>query len=405
MSNINPYNIDNTFPVAGQDNDSQGFRDNFTNTKNNFIFTKAEIEDLQLKGIFKGNLVGTTLDNDMAGAQIKNAQTIGFRETVNNLGSFSGSSPGVTINFSLGSYVTMAMTGSTTIDSFTNWAPAGTHAKLRLAVTVGNTAHTLTLPSAVSVGLDSIAGAVGTTITFSRTGLHIFEFTSSDGGATISIVDLLRNRTTMDGNLVPTIDSTFNIGSASSLIDNIYANNIVVSTLTTSGTSVSYTGNVTATNIIANAGVYGTVNTPIQSNITQVGTLTSLGVSGNITAGNVEVSGSSILDGGVTLSGIVSIPLSYATLANATGITLANVVSSVIVDPIGNIAVGTITMPTGPINGHRVTIGFANTVTSLTHTVDSGSGQTIKGALTTGSPSTFGTWAYHTPTNTWYRIG
>lgn len=46
-SNINPYNIDHTFPVAGQDNDSQGFRDNFTNTRNNFIQTKTEIEDLQ----------------------------------------------------------------------------------------------------------------------------------------------------------------------------------------------------------------------------------------------------------------------------------------------------------------------------------------------------------------------
>lgn len=46
-SNINPYNIDHTYPVAGQDNDSQGFRDNFTNTRNNFIQAKAEIEALQ----------------------------------------------------------------------------------------------------------------------------------------------------------------------------------------------------------------------------------------------------------------------------------------------------------------------------------------------------------------------
>ena len=46
-SNINPYNIDHTYPIAGQDNDSQGFRDNFTNTKNNFIQAKTEIENLQ----------------------------------------------------------------------------------------------------------------------------------------------------------------------------------------------------------------------------------------------------------------------------------------------------------------------------------------------------------------------
>ena len=33
-SNINAFNIDGTFPIAGQDNPSQGFRDNFTNIKN-----------------------------------------------------------------------------------------------------------------------------------------------------------------------------------------------------------------------------------------------------------------------------------------------------------------------------------------------------------------------------------
>ena len=46
-SNINPNNIDGAYPVAGQDNNSQGFRDNFTNIKTNFQFTEDEINDLQ----------------------------------------------------------------------------------------------------------------------------------------------------------------------------------------------------------------------------------------------------------------------------------------------------------------------------------------------------------------------
>lgn len=46
-SNINPNNINGNFPVAGQDNDSQGFRDNFTNILNNFSFAATEIGDLQ----------------------------------------------------------------------------------------------------------------------------------------------------------------------------------------------------------------------------------------------------------------------------------------------------------------------------------------------------------------------
>ena len=73
-SNINPYNIDGTFPVAGQDNPSQGFRDNFTNVKNNFIFAQNEIDDLQSKSIVTSALNGQSVNNDMAGTQIVRPQ-------------------------------------------------------------------------------------------------------------------------------------------------------------------------------------------------------------------------------------------------------------------------------------------------------------------------------------------
>jgi hypothetical protein len=46
-STINPNNIDTTYPIAGQDNDTQGFRDNFRNIKNNLNTAKFEITDLQ----------------------------------------------------------------------------------------------------------------------------------------------------------------------------------------------------------------------------------------------------------------------------------------------------------------------------------------------------------------------
>jgi hypothetical protein len=46
-SAIVPGNIDGTFPIAGQDNSSQGFRDNFTAIKNNFTTAATEITNLQ----------------------------------------------------------------------------------------------------------------------------------------------------------------------------------------------------------------------------------------------------------------------------------------------------------------------------------------------------------------------
>ena len=52
-SNIIPGNIDGAFPVAGQDNSSQGFRDNFTAIKNNFNFVKKRFEKIQNVRLYK----------------------------------------------------------------------------------------------------------------------------------------------------------------------------------------------------------------------------------------------------------------------------------------------------------------------------------------------------------------
>jgi hypothetical protein len=46
-SNINPTNINILYPVAGQDNDTQGFRTNFANILSNFSVAKTEISELQ----------------------------------------------------------------------------------------------------------------------------------------------------------------------------------------------------------------------------------------------------------------------------------------------------------------------------------------------------------------------
>jgi len=44
---INPNNIDITYPIAGQDNDTQGFRTNYQNIQNNFSVAASEISALQ----------------------------------------------------------------------------------------------------------------------------------------------------------------------------------------------------------------------------------------------------------------------------------------------------------------------------------------------------------------------
>ena len=188
-SAINPNNIDGAYPVAGQDNDSQGFRDNFTNTKTNFEYAAEEITDLQNKAVLKAALTGGTLNNNMAGSLLSNAQLQDMSETRVALGTISGTA---TIDYSAGPYYTLTTSGSVSL-SFTNFSVAGTTSRVRVQITVASTAHTLTLPSAVSVGTSNIQGISSNVITFSLAGTYEFEFETVDAGTTITVIDQNRN--------------------------------------------------------------------------------------------------------------------------------------------------------------------------------------------------------------------
>jgi hypothetical protein len=184
-SAINPNNIDGTYPIAGQDNNSQGFRDNFTNTKTNFEYAAEEITELQNKAILKTALTGTILDNNMNGSILSNAQLQDMSETLVNLGTLSGT---VAINYAAGSYQTVATNGAISL-AFSNFPAAGAAGTVVVQINVTNAAHTLTLPAAVNTTKLGIQGLSGNVITFASSGLYSFVFTTSDGGSSISITD------------------------------------------------------------------------------------------------------------------------------------------------------------------------------------------------------------------------
>ena len=189
-SQINPNDIDGAYPVAGQDNDSQGFRDNFTNTSTNFQYAADEITDLQNNAVLKAALTGTTLDNNMNGSLLYNFEASQVAGTVNPLGTTSGT---VTLDWTNGSYQTLTTSGSVVL-GFTNFPASGVSASIVLRITVSSTGYTLTLPAAVSIGTSNLQGYASNVITFSTTGTYIFEFTTVNGGSAISVVDLIRNR-------------------------------------------------------------------------------------------------------------------------------------------------------------------------------------------------------------------
>ena len=175
-SNIVPGNIDGTYPKAGQDNSSQGFRDNFSSTKNNFTEAKTEIEDLQTN---KANLNSA---NNFSGNTIQNAVFKDNSETVFAHGSVSSGS--VTLNHENGHYQTLTITADTTF-SFSNF-PTGSVGRIILDITVAPTSTgVLTFPSAV-IKADNVTGSDGTSdqITIGL-GRALFEFISPDGGTTV----------------------------------------------------------------------------------------------------------------------------------------------------------------------------------------------------------------------------
>jgi hypothetical protein len=193
-SNINPNNIDGTYPVAGQDNNSQGFRDNFTQTKVNFTYAASEITALQDNAILKGPLTtGGTVNNSMGGTLLSDATIQDFAATRVNLGSLSGT---CAVNYASGHYQTVSISSGITL-SFSNF-PASAQGWVILAVsaTAGNT---MTLPASVGNGdsaasILGIQGISGQVITFKETGTYEFQFHTYDGGASIYMSELTRPR-------------------------------------------------------------------------------------------------------------------------------------------------------------------------------------------------------------------
>jgi len=188
-SAINPNNIDIEYPIAGQDNNTQGFRTNFTNIKNNFQAAETEINDLQTKVLLKSSLTGGILNNDLSGSLIYNGQIQDFSLTRVALGTVSGVA---TINYASAHYHTVT-TGGNVVLIFTNFPPAGTMGIVKVQVTVTSVGHNLQLPSTVTVNNTGIQGLTVnvitgvSTIAFAAAGVYEFAFETYTNGSTITV--------------------------------------------------------------------------------------------------------------------------------------------------------------------------------------------------------------------------
>ena len=395
-SSINPNNIDGNFPVAGQPNNTQGFRDNFTNIKTNFATAATEITDLETKGIFKSALTGTSLDNNMADNLIYAAAIRDFSAVAVQLTATSGT---ITVDYSAGHYQAISTTGSISLD-FTNFPAAGSAGIIRLSINITNTAYTLTLPAAVSLGTTGIQGYSANVITFVATGTYQFEFSTVDSGTTITIFDLNRPLTnyTNTVNITATTPSTSTttgalivaggVGIAGNLyiggdiFGNVSVTDLNVGNVSASG-YISATGNIGGGNVNAVglslsgnvvSAINSTSNITTTANITG-GNVTTVGLmsaTGNITGGNVRTAGLMSATGNITGGNLSAVNLvinnirsddsSFVNIEdgiNVTGaidvsgnITGGNIISSAVISSAGNARIlGGTAVPTGGTAG------------------------------------------------------
>jgi hypothetical protein len=133
MSNIIFNNIDVTFPIAGQDNPSKGFRDNWGYIQNALSIAKSEISALESTALLKHSLTSNTtkVENNLGGSSIINGSYRAFYGTSHIT---TQAAETIYVNVANGDVQQVNLTASANI-TFIGWPSLGTqYVKVRLHV-------------------------------------------------------------------------------------------------------------------------------------------------------------------------------------------------------------------------------------------------------------------------------
>ena len=200
MTSAIVYNtITTNYPVAGQDNDSQGFRDNFTAIRAALATAGDEITDLQTNGIDVTNSV-----NNLQGTTLTNGLYNQFSGTFLPLTQSANTVPNyltMSVDFTLGAVQQFTIKYTGTQINFTNWpvnnTPAGAnyHSSLKIILKSVDALATRTITFGASLG-GAVKKAVGdsvltqasatATMTLGQTGLtYVLEAWTVDSGQTV----------------------------------------------------------------------------------------------------------------------------------------------------------------------------------------------------------------------------
>jgi hypothetical protein len=185
-STINFEAINTAYPVPGVDNDSQGFRDNFTAIATALATAKTELSALQTKSVLVASLSSNTpVVNNLLGSTISNGVYSAFSGSTN----VSNAGADVTfISINRGPLQIITLKVNTAPLTFRDWPTSGLYSKVRIhLVGSANSAKTpelYTQGGQISYPSDfpslEVGGAKITVTSSSSTGLQADELSVSD---------------------------------------------------------------------------------------------------------------------------------------------------------------------------------------------------------------------------------
>lgn len=200
MSTINTNGLDVNYPIPGQNNSTQGFRNNFTNIKQNLDLAASEISDLQNKVVLKSALSNTVINNNMGNTLISNAAVLQFRNTTYNLG--NALVDNVLVDCKLGDVQYGNLAGNVVLN-FASWVPTNTLGGVQLQLGRPNAEadYSITFSGNVTIddnhGIDyvenfSVSGNLAViTFPYNVTQINLM-LTSTDCGNSIFVTPLNR---------------------------------------------------------------------------------------------------------------------------------------------------------------------------------------------------------------------
>ena len=175
MSTIDSTSIDATYPVAGQDNNSQGFRDNFSTIKTNFATAKTEITALET------NTAKLNSDNNFAGNEVNGALFKGNFTKSHDAGTVSTNQ---NISLANGNFQTIIVGANVTL-TLADWSNQA-NALESVVVQVVKAGGDRTVTWATNGGTIKTATGFPTPFTVdSTTNPLVVEFYTYDNGATV----------------------------------------------------------------------------------------------------------------------------------------------------------------------------------------------------------------------------